>query len=129
MFKSLVWLDPEKIPAQAGFELSALEADALTTRPTRRSCGIGHEELNQFSHLVSVWSHSNSSLCYHFSELLEGDKEYRAIRRKWAEAKRKRIEQQEPEAQLSVRDMLDEKEVVLPENAGPTMAEASTETM
>ena len=36
IFKSLVWLDPEKIPTQANTGSSTLEADALTTRPTRR---------------------------------------------------------------------------------------------
>ena len=41
MFMSLIRFDPEKIPCQAGFEpgSSALEADALTTRPVRQSYG------------------------------------------------------------------------------------------
>ena len=36
---TLVWLDPEKIPAQAGLKpgIFRFQADALTTRPTRRS--------------------------------------------------------------------------------------------
>ena len=39
MFKSLVRLNPEKLCRQRGLNpgSSALEADALTTRPTRRS--------------------------------------------------------------------------------------------
>ena len=39
MFKSLVWLDPEKIPPQAGFEPKTFRSRGgrLTTRPTRRS--------------------------------------------------------------------------------------------
>ena len=39
MFKSLVWLDPKKIPAQAGFEPGTFRSRGrcLTTRPTRRS--------------------------------------------------------------------------------------------
>ena len=39
IFKTLVWLNPGKIPAQAGFEprIFALEVDALTSRPTRQS--------------------------------------------------------------------------------------------
>ena len=38
IFKSLVWLDPEKIPAQAGFEPGIFRSRGrrLTTRPTRR---------------------------------------------------------------------------------------------
>ena len=38
MFKSLVWLDPEKIPSQAGFESGSFRSRGgrLTTRPTRR---------------------------------------------------------------------------------------------
>ena len=38
IFKSLVWLDPEKIPAQAGFEPGILRSRGgrLTTWPTRR---------------------------------------------------------------------------------------------
>ena len=38
MFKSLVWLDPEKIPPQAGFEPGIFRSlgGCLTTRPTRR---------------------------------------------------------------------------------------------
>ena len=37
IFKSLVWLDPEKIPAQAGFEPGIFHSRGwhLTTRPTR----------------------------------------------------------------------------------------------
>ena len=40
-FKSLVWLDPGKIPAQAGFEPGIFRSRGgrLTTRPTRRSQG------------------------------------------------------------------------------------------
>ena len=43
MFKSLVGLDPEKIPAQAGFEPGTFRSRVgrLTTRPTRRSSGGG----------------------------------------------------------------------------------------
>ena len=39
IFKSLVWLDPEKIPAQAGFEPGIFRSRGgrLTTRPARRS--------------------------------------------------------------------------------------------
>ena len=39
MFKPLVWLDPEKIPAQAGIEpwIFRSRGGRLTTRPTRRS--------------------------------------------------------------------------------------------
>ena len=47
IFKSLVWLDPGKIPEQSGIrtrESSTLEADALTTRPTRRPSGSSHWE-------------------------------------------------------------------------------------
>ena len=43
IFKSLVGLDPEKIPAQAGFEPGIFRSRGgrLTTRPTRRSPPAG----------------------------------------------------------------------------------------
>ena len=43
IFESLVWLDPVKIPTQAGFEPGIFRprGGRLTTRPTRR-CPFGH---------------------------------------------------------------------------------------
>ena len=47
MFKSLVWLDPEKIPVQAGIEPGIFRSRGgrLTTRPARRSYLIGSKRM------------------------------------------------------------------------------------
>ena len=79
-----------------------------------------YERLNSTNmNVMNVRISFNRFLCG-CSELLEGDKEYRAMRRQWAEEKRRNATKKfdtprADEPAVSVRSMLDSKEVILPE--------------
>ena len=67
MFKSLVWLDTEKIPAQAGFEPGTVRSRSgrLTTRPPRRLSGWprGKPPVSRAWDLgITIWSSRISDL-------------------------------------------------------------------
>ena len=66
---------------------------------------------------------------------MEGDREYRALRRQWAEEKRKKTHQldsprsaRDDLATLNVRNMLDTKEVTLPEPSSSSSSTTATTT-
>ncbi|KAL8564559.1 hypothetical protein ACOMHN_003317 [Nucella lapillus] len=64
-----------------------------------------------------------------YTELVEGDKEYRALRRQWAEKRRQTTSQNSSARQpVSVRSMLDSKEVLVPDPPAPNMATTATST-
>ena len=70
IFKSLVWFDPEKIPAQAGFEPGTFRSRGgrLTTKPTRRSF-IASEARDQTEHTSESSVTLSSSLLSSLSSL------------------------------------------------------------
>ncbi|XP_076442752.1 uncharacterized protein LOC143281427 [Babylonia areolata] len=93
---------------QAGIHLSEHQVDELITRLDKDKSGT-----------------------IEYTELLEGDKEYRALRRQWAEQKRRREATKSPgfgQDPVSVRSMLDTKEVLLPDPPSTNMASTATAT-
>nr|KAG5710729.1 hypothetical protein BaRGS_035131 [Batillaria attramentaria] len=69
-----------------------------------------------------------------YVELIDGDREYRALRRQWAESKRKKelemIDKspRQQEQQMSVRDMLDQTEVLVPDTTKAATSVTDTGT-